>query len=387
MLGSWESQRPTRAEIDLEAIASNYRNLQSLKREVLCVLKADAYGHGAVQVAQCLRDQGAKFFAVALLEEGLQLRRAGIKEDILIMNGAYGDSHKEVLVNNLTPVIYNLEHFWAFERACEHKPYNVHVKVDTGMHRLGVTLSELPQLITAIQQSGHCFVQGVFTHLSSSDTDLATSHTELQLFQDALKHLESAHIQPVWTHAANSGGVCFVKNSHFNMIRPGAYLYGITPETWHAQLPGLHSPCELPKPKVAMRFRSEVISLKTIAAGESVGYDRTWVAKRPSKIATLPVGYADGIPRAFSNKGAFVIRGQLAPIVGRVSMDLTTVDVTDASVTTGDEALFFGPHTFASGSELLVHPDTVAQSIGSIGYELVTSVSKRVPRIYRWSAD
>ncbi|MFO0682729.1 MAG: alanine racemase [Sandaracinus sp.] len=364
-----ESMRPTRAEIDLEAIAHNLAVVRSFAApaRVLAVVKADAYGHGVVPVALRLEDEGVDGFGVALAEEGLELREAGVRAPVLVLNGVYGRAHRDVLEAGLTPVVYDLAQVEAFDRAAPDRPYRVHLKVDTGMTRLGVPLRELPRFLEGLERFPRCVLSGLMTHLSSADTDAEVTRTQLKLFDEARALVFAAGHTPGTLHVANTAATLVHPAARFDMVRPGGALFGIGM--------GLKEAREL---RGAMRIRTEIISLRAIEAGTHVGYDGTFVARDRTLVATVPIGYGDGLPRQLGNRGVMLVRGQRCPIIGRVSMDLTMIDVTAVpGVAGGDEVVVLG----AQGTETIT-TDEVAALSGTIAYDVLTAVSRRVPRTY-----
>lgn len=364
-----ESMRPTRAEIDLDAIAHNLAVVRSFAApaRVLAVVKADAYGHGVVPVALRLEDEGVDGFGVALAEEGLELREAGVRAPVLVLNGVYGRAHADVLEAGLTPVVYDLAQVEAFDRAAPDRPYRVHLKVDTGMTRLGVPLRQLPRFLEGLARFPRCALSGLMTHLSSADTDPETTALQLKLFDEARALVFAAGHTPGTIHAANTAATLSVPASRFDMVRPGGALFGI----------GMGMP-EAIELRLAMRIRSEIIHLRDIEPGTHVGYDGTFTASRPTTVATVPIGYGDGLPRDLGNRGTMLVRGVRCPIIGRVSMDLTMLDVTHVpGCAQSDEVVALG----TQGSETIT-ADEVARVSGTIAYEVLTAVSRRVPRTY-----
>jgi alanine racemase len=361
--------RPTRAEIDLAALAGNLRSVRRVagKSRVFVVVKADAYGHGIVQVARSLERESVDGLCVALAEEGLALRACGVTTQILVLNGVYGDAHERVLAAHLTPVVYSLEQVQAFAGVSRGKPVSVHLKIDTGMARLGVQLDELGALLDALDRLPGVRLEGVMTHLSSADSDAVETRAQLGRFEGAVATLRNRGHKPRFVHAANSAGTYMHPQSHYDLVRTGLVAYGIAPAGSQAE--GLTP---------VMSVRTEVIALRELPAGAPVGYDQTFRTARPSRIATVPMGYGDGLMISASNKGAMLVRGQRCPIVGRVSMDLTTLDVTDnPGVCVGDDVMLIG----RQGDARLTASD-LGDASGTIAYEVLCSISPRVPRIY-----
>ena len=370
--------RPTRAEINLASLRHNLRYLQKAAAgaEVWAVLKADGYGHGSKAVARTLERAGAQGLCVALLEEGIELRQAGIRCPILVMGGYYGRAWGELLRHELTPVIWDAGHVEALAEEVRYtgsEPIGVHVKVDTGMSRLGVLPKDVPALAAALVGRPEVRVDGLMTHFACADSgDPAAVAGPLALFHEAEAELHRAGVRPRLRHAANSAATLAMPEARFELVRPGIALFGIEPHAGMA-----------PELRAVMRVRSEIISVRDVAAGTPVGYGATWRAARPSRIATLPIGYADGFERALSGRGCVLVRGRRAPIVGVVSMDMTMVDVTDiAGAGVGDECVILGTQKGPHGQDTISAAE-LAALLGTIPWEVVTNISRRVPRFYR----
>jgi alanine racemase len=376
-----DAVRPTRADVNLEALR---HNLRVVKRHaggarVWAVLKADGYGHGAPAVARTLERAKVDGFCVALLEEAVELREAGIVAPILVMGGHYGNAHEEVVERGLTPVVHDMGQVAAFARLVRsggaQGPIDVHLKIDTGMARLGVTLEELPEVAARLGDFPDVRVQGLMTHLACADalTDDETRE-QLRRFEEATALLARHGVRPVVRHAASSAALL---RSHgtFDIVRPGLALFGVSPcvgsEPLTRELHGV------------MRVRTEVVALREVDAGAAVGYGATWRAPRRSRIATLPVGYADGLSRRLSNRGHVLIRGRRAPIVGAVSMDMAMVDVTDVpGASIRDEVVLLGNQDGPLGKDF-IGADEIAAHADTIAWEVLTGISRRVPRFYR----
>jgi alanine racemase len=373
-----DAVRPTRAEINLANLRHNLRVLQrkAAGAAVWGVLKADGYGHGAKAVARTLERAGAAGICVALLEEGIELREAGIRVPILVMGGYYGRAWGELLRHDLTPMVFEPSQVEALADEVRYSgspPISVHVKVDTGMARLGAQPSQMGQLGAALLRHPEVHLQGLMTHFACADGGEPGSIDEqLDRFDAATATLRSMGLVPEVRHAANSAGLLRSPRALLDIVRPGIALFGVSPAE------GLTG--EL---RPVMRIRSELISVRDVAPGMSVGYGSTWTASRPSRIATFPMGYADGLSRGLSNCGHVLVRGKRAPIVGVVSMDMTMADVTDVDgARMGDEVVVLGPQKGPLGSDS-VGADEIATHLDSIPWEVLTSVSRRVPRFYR----
>ncbi len=361
--------RPTVAEIDGRALADNFAELGRLAEPagVLPVVKSDAYGHGLTLVGRLLRDAGAERFAVATAAEGRDLRAAGVQGTIVVLGGVYRADLPVVVEARLAPVVWDAEtaHGLAAAARAAGRVVSLHVKVDTGMRRLGVAPGDAPGLLAALAEIDGVTVEGLMTHFCNAESvEGRETARQLALFEDLVRALEAARLRPRLVHAANSAATLTEPNAHFDLVRPGLALYGIHPA------PALRDRAQL---RPVMRFLTRVIALRRIAVGDTVGYGATFKATRPSLIATLPVGYADGYPRALSNRAEVAIRGRRAPIAGRVCMDQIMIDVTDVpEAALGDEVELWG-------RDLPV--EEVAVIAETIPYELVTRVGARVPRV------
>jgi alanine racemase len=361
--------RPTVAEIDGHALADNFAELARVAgggSAVIPVIKADAYGHGLTLVGRVLHDAGAERFAVATVAEGEALRASRISDGLIVLGGVYPAEHERVVAARLTPVVWDIEtpRALAAHARAAGRVVPVHVKIDTGMRRLGVPPAEAPALVRAIADLDGLTVEGLLTHFADAESvDGAATMRQLAEFERLVAALEKARLRPPLVHAANSAATLTLPRARFDAVRPGLALYGIAPSAQAAATARL---------RPAMRFVTGIIATRPVAPGVAVGYAGTFVARRPSVIATLPVGYADGYPRALSNRGEVVIRGVRAPVAGRVCMDQTMIDVTDVpGAAAGDEVILWG-------GPLPV--EEVAVWAETIPYELLTRVGARVPR-------
>lgn len=368
--------RPTRAEISLGRLRHNLSILRRFSQaRVWCVLKADGYGHGAKACARTLERAGADGVCVALIEEAIELRDAGVNLPILVMSGYFGSSRSELIHYRLTPVIHSPGQLEELEKEADYTgssqvPY--HVKIDTGMGRLGIPQRDLPRVVEVARASSRLHFEGLMTHFASADTDPESVARQLALFRDASETFTRSGLVPRVKHAANTAALLGFKGAHFDIVRPGLGVFGVQP-----------TPGAAPDLRPVMRVLSTVIALRELDPGQTVGYGGSFAAERRSLIATLPIGYADGLGRQHSNRGHVIIRGRRAPIVGRVSMDLTTVDVTDLpGVALGDEAVILGEQQGALGQDVIT-AEEIADIEGTIPWEVLTSVSRRVPRFYR----
>jgi alanine racemase len=378
-----QSARPTWAEISLAALRENFRAVQKHvgPRVAVCaVIKADAYGHGATPCAISLEAEGAKWFGVTTTDEGMPLRSAGLAGRILLMTGFWRGEEEEVVRQNLTATVWEPWHVQALARAAQRlaaPPQPIHLKIDTGMGRLGVTLAELPSICRLIKRSAQVVLEGVSTHFASSEV-LNAPETELQIenFERALRIVKEEGLSPKLCHMDNTGAVLSRPDTWNSMVRPGIALYGYSLPLHRAGEAVQNAPALTLQP--ALSWRTRVISIRRFASGQALGYGGTYKTTRPSRIAVLPVGYADGYRRALSNRGRVIIRNAYAPIVGSVSMDLTLVDVTEIPGTElGDDVVLIG----SSGS-LRVDAAEIAQLCGTAPYEILCGISKRVPRVH-----
>jgi len=372
--------RPTWVEISLSKLQRNTERVRALarSRRVMAVIKADAYGHGAVPVAKCLGESGIDWFGVATVEEALELREAGIEQPILLLGGLYMSDPAHLIEYRLTPSVSSTARLDTYaECARRHgRPIEFHLKVDTGMGRLGLPLDRLASFVDHYRELEGLRLTGFFTHLASAE-DLVASHTEEQAtrFRAALEQLRALGIDPEWIHVSNSAALLAGLEFLENLVRVGALLFGYC-------LPLVSPPGREPKGlsefEPILTFKSRVVYMKDVSSGTPLGYGAAFHTRRPSRIATVPVGYADGLSRALSNRGRAIVRDQRARIAGNISMDLTLLDVTDIpGVAVGDEVILIGKSEHCSITAL-----EIAQEVGSVPYEVLCSIGKRVPRIY-----
>ncbi|MFO0613074.1 MAG: alanine racemase [Polyangiaceae bacterium] len=389
-----DAVRPTRAEINLDNLRHNLRVVEralapdakegAAAAQIWAVLKADAYGHGAPATARTLERAGAAGICVALLEEAIELREAGIRVPILVMGGYYGPQHRgleELDEHALTPVVYHpeqIDKLVRIARARDRKePIPIHVKVDPGMSRLGVRASEASEVLELCAATPEVRVDGLMSHLACADApDLEPTRVQLRLFERVRRRAAELRLSPRFHHIANSAAAFRLDASRLDAVRPGIALYGVPS---HAASEG--DPVERLRP--VMRVRSEIVALRTLEDGDAVGYGHTYVARGRRTIATIPMGYADGLSRALSNRGHVLVRGRRAPIAGVVSMDLTSIDVTDIPmVRVGDEAVVLGRQEGPLGADTITAVE-IASHVGTIPWEVLTHISRRVPRFYR----
>ena len=381
--------RPVWVEVSLAAIAHNLKLVRQVigrERKILSVVKANAYGLGAVPVSKALSRMGVEAFGVTCSQEGIELREAGIREPILLLTGFWPGEEQRILKYKLTPAITRLDQLPMLERAAAkfrrggksgRKKTPFHLKIDSGMNRLGISPAQLTEFARAYGDCPHLELTGTFTHFASSD-DFRSQQNERQerVFGKALKQLRDAGISPGAVHAANSGAICARPSTWADMVRPGAVLYG-----YHQGFEPSEVAAEVRKKfplKPCLSLRSRIISLRDITTGESVGYSARFVATRPSRIAVIAAGYADGVVRQRTNHGCVIVRGQLVPLVGTISMDLSMVDVTDApGASVGDVATVYG-----SDGSVSIQVDQAARQIGTVTSDLLCALGRRVPRFY-----
>ena len=366
------------AEIDLDAIAHNVREIRRItgkRAEIMAAVKADAYGHGVMETVRTMLDNGVTRLAVSMLDEAIQLRKLGINVPILILSYTDPVRAEEIILNEVTQTVFSHDLAKALSAAAVrlNRDVKIHVKVDTGMTRVGfmpgysavkniLEISRLPRVI----------IEGLFTHFASADeNDKSYTHMQFEKFMSICSELGRVGVHIPVKHVCNSAGIIEFPEMHLDMVRPGIILYGLYPSR------------EVDSHKIslkpAMTLKADVILVKDVEEGTCISYGRTFKTSRKSRIATLPIGYADGYTRLLSSKGRVLIHGREAPVVGRICMDQCMVDVTDldAEVKTGDEAVLFGRQ-----GDAFISVEEVAADIGTINYEVVCIIGKRIPRVY-----
>ncbi|NNG00712.1 MAG: alanine racemase [Desulfobacteraceae bacterium] len=366
-----------RAEIDLSAVAHNVRQLRGMVDPgtvLLAAVKANAYGHGAIPVADTAIKNGAGYLGVARLEEAMHLRDNGITAPVLIFGYTPPACGQYLAEHNLTQAVYSLETAAAMNASMANngRQIKIHLKVDTGMGRLGLDARDPKTVdeVSRLNRLENLFLEGIFTHFATSDSaDKSYAHQQFSTFTDFLDHLKSVGITPEIRHAANSGAIIDLPAAQLDMVRAGISVYGLYPSD------------EVRKQRIAlrpvMRLISKIIHLKTVPAGFKVSYGATWEAPRQTTIATVAAGYADGYSRLLSNRGSMLVDGQHAPVVGRVCMDLTMLDVGHIpDVHVEDEVVMIGAQ-----KDGCITADEIAEQTGTINYEVVSSITARVPRI------
>ncbi len=365
---------PTVAEIDITAFTQNVcavRGRLASSCELMAVVKADAYGHGAVPLAAAALRAGATWLAVARCAEGLHLRQHGIDAPILLLGPIWPSDVDDLLAYRLTPVIGSLEDARLMQaRAQQHGcRVSVHVNIDTGMGRLGLQPHQIPKLLAQMETLTHIQVEGIMTHMATADDlDETILREQWRCFCDVVQTLADHGVMPRYVHAANSAALFRLPPSHSQMVRSGLALYGVYP---------FASP-EASILQPVLSWKTRLARVEDVAVGRGISYGHTFVTSRPSRIGTLPVGYADGLCRRLSNAGEVLVCGQRAPLVGRITMDMCMVDVTDIpQAQVGEEAVLIG----AQGEDRITAEELASQS-GQIPYEVFCAISKRVPRIY-----
>jgi len=367
---------PTYATVNLAALAHNLSRIKQYLSpgcEILAVVKANAYGHGAVEIARALASQGIERFAVASLDEGIALRQAGFSASIVVLGALFEDQVSDLVAHRLTPVVSDGRILPALAKAARSypTPYLIHLKVETGMGRLGFSPEELLPLLDNPLLHSSLQVEGMMTHLADADgKDSTVTERQLGEFRAVLEQIRQRGRTLSLVHAANSAAIVRFPDAHFSLVRPGIMLYGY--HTLPATVPA-------PDLKPVLSLRTTIAQLRTIPQGGTVSYNGTFVATRPTRIAILPIGYADGYSRQLSHRGSVLIQGRRAPIVGLVCMDMTMVDVTDlVPVQVGETVTLIGQQ----GGES-IWADEVADWIGTVPYEVLCGIGSRVPRLYQ----
>ena len=367
------NQRPTRILVDLAALSAN---LAAIRRHVglpvMAIVKANAYGHGLVPVARHLQAQGADQLGVAFLEEGISLREAGISLPILVMGGIFGPQAADFIAHDLEITVSSLDKLRQVEAAAQAlgRKAIIHLKIDTGMERIGVHSYSAGPFIEAAIASQWCVLKGIYSHLACAD-DPASPLTSLQLqrFLEACSHFDRLGAPMPLRHLANSGGVLHFPQTWLDMVRPGIMLYGVLPDPASRPTIALQA---------ALSLVSQVVYFKVVKAGRPVSYGATWSADADTRVVTVPIGYGDGYPRALSSRGEVLIHGHAWPVVGRVCMDQFMVDLgASGTAYNEDKVVLIGRQGDAT-----VAVEVVAQAAGTIPYEILTGLNQRIPRIY-----
>ena len=367
--------RPTWAEIDLGAIEYNYRQVKRLVGKdvkIMAVVKANGYGHGTVEVSGVLEKIGVDYLGVATTDEAVRLRDHGIKTPVLILGSVLPSEVRVAIDKDITLTLcsYDLLREIKKETAAGAKA-KVHIKIDTGMGRIGIWHEEALHFIKNLQQEKNIIIDGIYTHFSSAGRDDFFTNYQIEAFENLLKQLEGFDIQIPVKHAANSIATVDFKRSHLNLVRPGLIIYGMYPK---------HTFPKLIKLKPALSLKTKIVYIKDTPPGRSISYGRTFITQKHTKIATLPIGYADGYERNLSNKAEVLVKGQRAPVIGKVTMDQTMIDVGHIrGVKLGDEVVLIGKQ-----GRNEIRTEKLARLAGTIAYEVVCSISNRVPRVYKY---
>lgn len=376
-MNEYSAKRPTWAEIHLDNLAFNLKSVKKFIGDVkyMAVVKADAYGHGAVECARKLESEGVDWLGVALPEEGFELRKNGIKAPILCLGGFWKGQEKLLLEDDLTPVVYQLEKAESLNQAAKEKNLtaDIHIKIDTGMGRIGVRFDEIEEFVQGLKNFENLRVDGVMTHFASADNLAENDFTKLQIqrFDQAVEIFQKYGFHPTYKDLANSPGAVAHPDSRANLVRLGGILYGLGGDV-------LPKDIEKPELKAVMSLHSRIALLKKVPKGESLGYSRTFTTKRDSIIATIPIGYHDGYRRNLSNNAKVIVNDSYAPVVGRISMDWTILDVTEIpNVSVGDEVILIGK---TNGLEILA--EDLAEKLETISYEITCGIKSRVPKQY-----
>src|SRR3989339_1291653 len=367
--------RPTWVEIDLNALK---HNLLAIKKQVgqhvkiMGIVKADAYGHGDYEVSRVLLNNSVEMLGIAILEEGIMLREKGIESPLLILGGIFEEQIDDVIQYNLTPTAYDLKLADMLSKKANYfnKIVKVHVYVDTGMGSIGMKYNKAVEFVKSLEDMKNLFIDGIYTHCSCSDEkESECTNLQIKRFRDILAALDTLKVCIPLRHMANSGAILGYPESYFNMVRPGLSLYGLYPSEDISRDIGI---------RPVMSFKTRIIHIKDMESGDVVGYGRTYSITKPTRVATLPLGYDDGYNRLLSNQGNVIIKGRKSSIIGRVCMDQCFVDVTNIKdVSVGDEVVLYG----SQGQET-IPIESIAKQLNTIPYEVTCSISKRVPRIY-----
>ncbi len=377
--------RPVWAEISLTAILKNLASIRKHvggNRKVLAVVKSNAYGLGAVPISKALQKAGTEWFGVTCANEGIELRDAGIRRRILLLTGFWPGEEKRLIKNNLTPTVTRLDDLGHLERAAAKsfrgkKRMPFHLKINTGMNRLGIAADEVDAFCKTLARSPHLQLEGTYTHFASAEDFTAQQTTDQELlFRGCLERMKAFGVSPGMVHMANSGAISARPETHADMVRPGAILYGYyqsfdPPQKKQEVMDRMPlEPC--------LSLRARIISLRDVPAGEGVGYAARFITKRPSRIAVINAGYADGVVRSRTNHGFALLHSQRVPLVGIISMDLTMLDVTDVpNAKIGDIVTIYGQ----DGSARIDVSD-VAREIGTVTSDLLCALGRRVPKFY-----
>jgi len=364
--------RPTIAEIDLDSLAHNYRQIRSRvhpEAQVLAVVKDNGYGHGAVMIARELERLGVDLLGIAIADEGVELRDGGVKRPILILSGISEEEIGEVIEYDLIPMVFDegIARSLSDQAKRRNRRVKVHLKFDTGMGRLGVSIEGAREFIEGIKVLPNLIIDGVASHFSMADEEYTCA--QLRAFREVVALCRGEGINPTYWHISSSAPMIDFPDSRFNLVRPGIMIYGSYPSREYSDRIAL---------RPVMRLRTKIGFLKRVPAGTRISYGGAYITERESLIATLPIGYGDGYNRRLSNGGEALLRAKRVPVIGRICMDLTMVDATDVEgASLGDEVVLMG----RQGTDEIT-AEEIAEKIGTISYEVLCMVGKRVPRVY-----
>jgi len=367
-----EAKRPSKLYVDLKAILHNLKEIRGILSplsDIMAVIKASAYGGGSPEIAKVLVQNGIERFAVAIPEEAIVLRKNGIDKPILILTPPMLSDLQAIAAYDLIPSISDIQTAKKLDEICSimNKRIKIHIEIDTGMGRTGIQPEEAVPLIFEIKNLDGLEVEGLFAHFSSAESDVEYTRKQISLFEKTINKLIVLGINIPIRHVCNSAGIVFFPQAHYEFVRLGLMLYGYYPDETLKDKLSL---------KPSLMLKTKIVHIKDVPAETSISYNRTFTTKRPSRIATIPIGYADGFKRALSNKGFVLVNGQKAPITGRVCMDLAMIDVTDIpNVKKGAEVIIF--------DNINITVEDIAELCGTINYEIISTISPRIPRVYR----
>jgi alanine racemase len=375
VISSNSMTRPTIVEVNLSRLTANYQAIRAAvaPAKVMAVLKANAYGHGLIETARHLVGVGADYLGVAYLEEGIWLRENGIETPILVMGGLLSDQTPLYLEHDLTVTASSVEKLQQIERTAQLLGVRakVHLKIDTGMERIGVHYYSASSLLETSLACQHCEIEGIYSHFANADAaDLTSARIQLDRFQEVLQFYAKRNLPTPMRHIANSGGILQLPESHLDMVRPGILLYGVYPSA-EVQRPVAVQP--------ALSWKSRVVYFKVVLPGHPVSYGSTWQSDVMTRVITIPVGYGDGYFRSMSGQAEVIVRGRRYPVVGRICMDQLMVNIGWDSAYNGDEVILLGE----SGDQAITCEQLAAWA-GTIPYEILTNINTRVPRVYHW---
>ncbi len=362
--------RSTYVEVDFNRLSANYCVIKTAvsPANIMAVIKANAYGHGMIEVARHMEQLNAPYFAVAIVEEGVQLRHAGITTPILVLGSVLDGQIPPFFEYALTITAVSIPQLLNINAIAKKigKQATVHLNIDTGMGRLGIPYQEAGRLLDAVQHCGHCRIEGIYSHFATADeSDLTFTHEQLRRFNSVLDAYDQNGLsRPPICHLSNSGGILQMENGRFDMVRAGIMLYGVYPSDETARTIPIQP---------ALTWKSKIVHIKTVQPDQPISYGSTWYSDHQTRIATLPVGYGDGYFRSMTGRAEVLINGRLHPVVGRITMDQIMVNIENAPVQEGDEVTLIGESITA---------EELADWANTIPYEILTNINTRVPRLY-----